>query len=369
MDSILCVRLDAMGDVLMTEPAFRALKSRDPPPRLTLLTSPAGAVAAELIPSLDEVIPYQAPWMKGQDGPDPRREFTLIERLSQRGFGAAAIFTVYSQNPLPAALLCLMAEIPLRLAHCRENPYGLLTDWVRETEPGSQVRHEVQRQIDLVESVGFRARNVCMRIRLPARALCAARSLLAEPVRPLVLIHPGGSAASRRYPAQSYAVVARSLVRDSGCTVMLTGAPHEARLLEEIRSLSDAGIRAIPTQEFATFAALIAEADVIVSNNTSAVHIASATGTPVVDLYALTNPQHTPWHTPNRVLFSDVPCKYCYSSTCTSGHHRCLRDVSPADVVAAVRGILAATGPSGASRRPEAQRALRGSPQARAPSR
>mgnify|MGYP003350186482 CR=1 FL=1 len=63
---------------------------------------------------------------------------------------AAVIFTVYSQNPLPAALFATWAGIPLRLAYCRENPYALLTDWVPEPEPESFIRHEVQRQIDLV---------------------------------------------------------------------------------------------------------------------------------------------------------------------------------------------------------------------------
>jgi hypothetical protein len=70
------------------------------------------------------------------------------------------------------------------------------------------------------------------------------------------------------------------------------------------------------------------------------VHIAAALGTPVVDLYALTNPQHTPWQVPHRTLFEDVPCRYCYKSTCPQGHHRCLRGVSPPVVLAAAQALL-----------------------------
>ncbi len=66
------------------------------------------------------------------------------------GFDAAVIFTVYSQSPLPAAMLCYLAGIPRRLAHCRENPYALLSDWLREPEPQQRTRHEVERQLDLV---------------------------------------------------------------------------------------------------------------------------------------------------------------------------------------------------------------------------
>jgi ADP-heptose:LPS heptosyltransferase len=72
----------------------------------------------------------------------------------------------------------------------------------------------------------------------------------------------------------------------------------------------------------------------LVSSNTGAVHIAAAVGTPVVDLYALTNPQHTPWLVPHRVLSRDVPCRNCYKSVCPRGTMACL-DIAVEEVVAA----------------------------------
>src|SRR5207302_1508069 len=63
-ENALAVRLDAMGDVLMTGPALRALAEGRPGRRVTLLTSPAGAAAAALLPGVDRVIVYDAPWMK-----------------------------------------------------------------------------------------------------------------------------------------------------------------------------------------------------------------------------------------------------------------------------------------------------------------
>ena len=55
----------------------------------------------------------------------------------------------------------------------------------------------------------------------------------------------------------------------------------------------------------------------------------------MVDLYALTNPQHTPWMVANRVLSKDVPCRNCYKSACPHGHHQCLAGVTVEEVVAA----------------------------------
>src|SRR5687767_1229920 len=134
---LLCVRLDSIGDVLMTTPALRALRESLPGSRITLLTSPAGAALEGLLPEVDHYVRFAAPWMKGQ--PDDDR--AAMRELAARRFDAAVIFTVYSQSPLPAAYFCYQAGIPLRAAHCRENPYHLLTDWLPDPEPASMVRH------------------------------------------------------------------------------------------------------------------------------------------------------------------------------------------------------------------------------------
>ena len=155
---LLCVRLDTLGDVLMSGPAMRALRAARPDRHLTLLTSPSGAEAAELMPAVDEALVYVAPWMKPRREPDAAPDLAIVERLRAGGFDAAVVFTVYTQSALPAVLLCHLAGIPLRLAHCREKPYGLLTDWVPEPEPEGGVRHEVRRQLDLVAAVGSRSR-------------------------------------------------------------------------------------------------------------------------------------------------------------------------------------------------------------------
>jgi ADP-heptose:LPS heptosyltransferase len=94
---------------------------------------------------------------------------------------------------------------------------------------------------------------------------------------------------------------------------------------------------------------LIARATLLISNNTGPVHVAAAVGTPVVDLYALTNPQHTPWGVRHRVLNHDVPCKYCYKSICPEGHHHCLRLVRPEQVVGAAIELLGVDAPGGPS--------------------
>ena len=354
--NVLAVRLDQTGDLLMTTPALRALRANGAR-RVTLLTSPAAAEAAALVPDLDDVIVYDAPWMKAtaprcSSAPD----LALIERMRAQRFDAGVIFTVYSQSPLPAALLLYLAGVPLRLAHCHENPYQLLSDWLPDPEPAQGVRHEVQRQLDLAAAVGCTTVDTRLALRVPDAAREKARALLdaggVDQARPWALLHPGASAPSRRYPAAKFAAAARELIVRDGWQIVLCGGPCEAALVDEVRAAIGAPVLALPGDlDLGELAALIAAAPLLIGNNSGPAHIAAAVGTPVVDLYALTNPQHTPWGVPARVLNHDVPCRNCYKSVCPLGHHNCLELVQPAVVAAAARELLAigaATAPAGA---------------------
>lgn len=344
VENVLCIRLDTIGDVLMTTPAICALKSH-PNRRITLLTSSAGAATASLV-AVDEVIVYDAPWLKATaPRTDSRPEYEMALKLRQLQFDAAVIFTVYSQNPLPSAFLCYLADIPLRLAHCHENPYQLLTHWVKDPEPENFIRHEVRRQLDLVATVGCQTEDERMSLRVPEEAHCRVQDILhklgVDQQRLWVVIHPGATAPSRRYPPEGFASVARRLVVDMGIQVIFTGTEPERELIEGIQTaMSVPSYSLVGCLNLAELAALVAIAPVLIANNTGPVHIAAAVGTPVVDLYALTNPQHTPWNVPHRMLFHDVPCKYCYKSICPEGHHHCLGLVTPESVVQAACELL-----------------------------
>jgi lipopolysaccharide heptosyltransferase II len=343
---VLAVRLDALGDVVMTGPALRALKAARRRRRLTLLTSPAGAAAGRLLPGVDEVLAYDAPWMKATAArAGPGQDLEMIAALAARRFDAAAIFTVYSQSPLPAALLCFLAGIPRRLAHCHENPYQLLTDWIADPEPGGGIRHEVRRQLDLVGAVGCGVADERLALDVPPAAEGRAAALFDDlglnGGGPWVVVHPGATAPSRRYPAEQFGAVVRGLAA-AGVDVVLTGAVDEQPLASAVQHAAGVPTRSLVGRlGVAELAAVLARARVLVSNNTGPVHLAAAVGTPVVDLYAQTNPQHTPWSVAHRVLFHDVPCKYCYRSVCPEGHHDCLRRVEPAAVVVATLELLA----------------------------
>lgn len=346
---VLVVRLDNLGDVLMSSPACAAIAAHAPDMALTLLASPAGAAAAAHLPMIDGAIEFRAPWMKGDGGPcdDARR---LIDELAARRFDAAIVFTVCTQSALPAAQLLQMAGIPLRLAYCRENPYALLSDWRPETDLRlvDGMRHEVQRHLDLVAAVGYGAPAATgLRFGLRARDAHAMRAKFAaaggDPGRPYLLVHPGVSAASRRYPAERFGRAAAALAAASGCQIVFSGAAEEQPLVDQARSSMPAAAEAVSLAgrlDLGELAALIAGAEALICNNSGPAHIAAAVGTPVVVLYALTNPQHRPWQATARVLSHPVPCAPCLKSHCPEGHHACLTGVPPEAIVAATLELM-----------------------------
>lgn len=344
--NILCVRLDSLGDVLMCTPAMRAVKQARPECRLTLLTSPSGAAAAPYIPELDDVVAYCAPWMKSSATQPPSSSAHLIGLLAGFRFDGALIFTSFSQSALPAALICHAAGIPVRLAHARENPYQLLTDWIAEPEPEQLVRHEVRRQLDLVASLGWSPDNARLSFDVPEDDMLAVRRCLAEigiaANQPFILMHPGASAPSRRYPAARWKQVLHNFEQRSALPVVISGDAVEAGTVDTIIDGCGRRVHSLAGRlSLGQLGAAIKLASVVVSNNTGPAHIAAAIGTPLVDLYALTNPQHTPWQVNSRLLFHDVPCRFCYKSVCPQGHHDCLAQVTAERVVDAVFSLLA----------------------------
>lgn len=370
---LLAVRTDNLGDVLMTTPALAALRQRLPEAHITLLTSKAGAAAAAHIP-VDEAWACSPAWTpQGQAAEalaDRRaalghRDAELVDRIAEGGFDAAVVFTVSTQSALPAALVCRMAGVPLRLAHARENPYALLTDWVPETDRvETGMRHEVRRQLDLVASIGAVDRGAdgdrlrftvheADRQRVRARLAAAGLRGLGDRANDragggFVLLHPGASAASRRWPAPAFGHVGAALAQ-LGWPVVVAGADGDIALVQAVCSAMLAAGAAPPLAlagelSLGELAALVEAAAVLVGNNSAPSHLAAALGTPVVNLYALTNPQHTPWQVPHRVLSHDVSCRWCLKSACPEHHHLCLLGVREEAVVDATLALLAERG-------------------------
>jgi ADP-heptose:LPS heptosyltransferase len=333
--SVLVARLDNAGDVLLAGPAVRAVAAGAR--RVTLLCGPAGRAAAELLPGVDEVVVFDAPWVPFEARPVDRAAVdALVERVAALAIDVGIVLTSFHQSPLPLALLLRMAGVPRLGATSVDYPGSLLD--VRHRVDDDV--HEVERSLSLVDAMGFT---------LPpgdAGELAVRRPLAGVlPFEmPYVVLHPGASVPARGWWPERAAGLVDALV-DHGWPVAVTGAPSERALTAAVAGPPRLGVVDLGgVTDLAGLAAVLDGAEVVVSGNTGPAHLAAAVGTPVVSIFAPVVPaaRWRPWGVPLVLLGDqDVPCAGCRARVCPVEGQPCLAPVSVNAVLTAVEQLAA----------------------------
>jgi ADP-heptose:LPS heptosyltransferase len=334
---VLVARLDNAGDVLLAGPAIRAVAAASR--RVTMLCGPRGKDAARLLPGVDDIVVYAAPWVAFEPRPLKAEEtLGVVDELAAMGLDLAIIFTSFHQSPLPLALLLRLAGVPFVAATSVDYPGSLLDVRHRVSDDV----HEVERSLDLVRTVGYELPPADDG-RLAVKRTGERPPQLGD--EPYVVVHPGVSVPARAWaPEKSAALVEVLAVK--GWRVVITGGPAEKELTARVAGAPRPEVLDLGGEtDLAGLAEVIAGADAIVVGNTGPAHLAAAVGTPVVSLFAPTVPavRWRPWRVPHALLFREVPCAGCRARVCPVEGHPCLGGVTVEEVVAAV-GRLAPVG-------------------------
>jgi ADP-heptose:LPS heptosyltransferase len=333
--TVLIARLDNAGDVLLAGPAVRAVAAHVD--KVVMLTGPHGSAAAHLLPGVDQVIEWCAPWIDPDPAPiTPEHVAALQDAVRAQAPHAALILTSFHQSPLPLALLLRLAGVGWIGAISEDYPGSLL-----------DVRHHVEgdppephRALELARAAGYR---------LPAgddgrlavrRPLPNVEDLTGTPG--YVVIHPGASVPAREWPVRHCAHAVAALTA-AGHRVLVTGSAREQRLTAQVAGTT--GVDLGGRTDLRTLAAVLDGACVVVAGNTGPAHLAAAVGTPVVSLFAPVVPaaRWAPYGVPT-VLLGDqhAPCRDSRARHCPVPGHPCLSSVHPAHVVDAVRSLVEA---------------------------
>lgn len=345
MRRVLVVRTDSDGDVLLAGPAVRAVAAHA---RVTMLVAPEGVQAARLLPGVDDVIVFAAPWSGYQPPPvDADATAALIERVRAGGFAAALVLTSWHQSPLPAALLLRLAGVPYLAAASEDYPGSLLDLRFRPDRSAPGQVHEVEVMLALARAAGFEpveagdeAGRLAVRRPLPALPEAVGTG-------PYVVVHPGASVPARAPRPEDARAIVAELVR-RGRRVVVTGGPVEISLTAAVAA--DVAVDLGGRTDLATLAAVLEAADAVVVGNTGPAHLAAALGTPVVSLFAPVVPLERwhPWGVPVRVLGEQhSPCRGTGARECPVPGHPCLATVPVQQVADAVAGLVADHHPHG----------------------
>jgi len=329
--------LDSVGDVLISGPAVRAVAAHAA--RTTVLTSPAGAPAAKLLPGVGEVLAWACPWISADSGRvDAADVQDLVAAVRVRDVDEAVILTSFHQSALPTALLLRLAGVE-RISGVSEDYPGSLLD-VRIPPPADGP--EPERMLEICRAAGFD---------LPVGDDGRLRGqLTGEPPagialdEPFVVVHPGANAPARRYPEHLWRGVVAQLT-GQGWTVLVTGSAQERALTAAVAAAAEGPGRAVDhggAFDLAQLASVLARAATVVAANTGPAHLAAAVDTPVVSLFAPVVPL-VRWapYTERRVVLGDqhASCRDSRATSCPLPGHPCLSTVSPEDVVDAIASL------------------------------
>jgi HAD superfamily hydrolase (TIGR01662 family) len=323
--TVLVVRSDSAGDVLVTGPAIRAVKAGAD--RVVMLCGPRGRAAAELLPGVDEIVEWRLPWIDPAPGPvDPGDVHALTERLRATGATEAVIFTSFHQSALPLALLLRVAGVG-RITAISEDYPGSLLDVRHRVPPGLP---EPERARSVAAAAGFALEEGdegTLRVTAPRR-----------PAGDYLVVHPGASCEARSCPPENLRRIVAALAAE-GHRVLVTGGPGERRLASFVAG--DAGQDTGP-MSLRDLATLLSGAACLIVANTGPAHLAAAVGTPVISLYAPTvrYGQWGPYRVPAvRLGDAAAACRDTRATRCPVPGHPCLATVRPEDVLRAVRRI------------------------------
>ena len=307
-----------LGDAVMATVVLPALRRAQPSARIHVLAPESIADVFREAPEIDEV----------------------------RGFAPGGEVDAYRAGRYDSAVLgptsfgsawrAWIAGVRRRAGFATEGRGWMLTRRL----PGREYRrdrHQVENYRALAGLAGEPDSADAPAVHLAETWRAEARTLW-PPAPRRVAVQPGASfGPAKRWFPERFAAVADALARE-GASVALVGGPADREVVDAVRSAGQTEwLDLTGRTTVGTLAAVLAEADLLITNDTGPMHLAAAVGTPTLAIFGSTSPTWTrPYGSGHRVLRHEVPCAPCYQRTCDIGY-LCMEGVTPASVLAASR--------------------------------
>jgi lipopolysaccharide heptosyltransferase II len=320
---VLLVRFSSIGDVLLTTPLVRALRARHPDARLVFVTKRAMAPLVADNPHLSDVVVLE---------PDES-----MRSLARRLTAYAPSRGLDLHGSLRSTALRVLVRCPWRGYSKRKLARGVLVstkiDLYGTDIPVAERYFEAARGLDV------RPDGRPPEFFIGQEATDWARQWLGEQrleQQRCAVLAPGAAHFTKRWPLEHWRGAAQRL-RDRGFSLVTVGGADDRPLGEALAPLAVNVAGALSLQQTG---GLLARARFVVSGDSGVMHMATGVGTPVVALFGPTVRQFGffPYRGRAEVLERPLDCRPCSvmgGARCPMGHHRCLTEIGPDDVVAA----------------------------------
>lgn len=330
---LLVVRLDTIGDVLLSEPAIAALKRRFPEAAIDLVCGKAGQAVLDGNPHVHEFVRYDAPWHAAWRGQRvdwlarARSLLDVLRTLRQRRYDAV----LELRGDIRDIAFAALTGAPVRVGNSARGGRYLLTHDV----PAHVDAHRVEWCLQLAAVLGADATPAPPALQLTAEARAAAAELLADG-QPWAVLHLGAGFESKLLPARTFGEIADGLAA-RGYRIAVVGGREDERLVRQLVEHTAAEVLVLAGQlSLVESAAVIERSKLFVGNDSGPMHLAASVGTPIVAFFGPSEPwRYHPWGAPYRIVELDLPCRPCDHVHCVQAEYLCMTRITAAQALAA----------------------------------
>lgn len=333
---ILVVNLGGIGDILLSTPALKALRRLYPNTHIALLTIPRSRGIVGRLSYINEIFVYETGWKKS---------LGLIFALRRRKFDMMINMRTLATlgGTIKIWLLFFMLRPKYKVGRDTKGKGFFLNVKVPETYIGT--KHDIEYNMDIIKMLGGSAEDKKVELNLTKEDMEFADNFLkshaVQDSDIIVGISPGAPWPTKRWPLENFAKVIDFLSK-SGYKIIIMGSKEEKYLEDKFKQVKGLDyISAIGETDIGQFAALIKKCAIHITNDTGAMHIAIAVGTPVVAIFG---PSHIERFDPRNisdravVLYKRVECSPCNKKICDS--MKCLKSILPEEVIEASLKLL-----------------------------
>lgn len=317
-----------VGDAVMSVPALQQLRLHHPDARITVLARSWVSALYGRESFCDEVIPY---------GTSVGEKFANVRTLRARRFDCALLL----QNAFEAAAVAWLAGVPVRIGYDRDARGWLLTQAIAVPKPGEIPKHQRFYYLELLKRAGLIGEYANEPIRLDGAQAAAGsgqtRLRTLVKARSVIGVSPGAAYGSaKRWLTERFAESAVTVAREIDSAVVVLGSEAEREICEQVRMrVSRAGVESVNLAgqtKLDAFIEITAACRLMLTNDSGAMHIASAMGVPTVAVFGATDDAATgPTGEHARVVREQVECSPCLLRECPIDH-RCMTRVDAARV-------------------------------------
>lgn len=320
--NILWIRVDRIGDMVLSTPAFRAVKTAFPRARLTVMASKVNQPLLKNNPHVNEMIVYN------RSAPLSQR-ISLLKGLRACRFDLA--IDPFDDYELETAWIAWMSGAAYRVGYAVFGREVFLDASMQGPGPN---RHFVDVGLDLLGLVGAAVsdRHPSLYLDQTERAWAGQwlrRQGLQDKM--LIAVHPGAHYETQRWPTEYFANLI-SMIRERGDTdVILFGSPADAGRIGKIQTLTQKAVPVSIESDIRRFLAILSRCRLLVCNNSGPLHCAAALDIPTISFMGpTTKARWAPIGDRHHVLrCDDLSCIGCNLGYCRIGTHECMRRIMP----------------------------------------